>query len=438
MEAVKKNVLSHYKAKALTALFALFTVAATSTAQPHAVLIRPTAVFDGHLLHPGWEVLVQEGRIIAAGPKIITPSEVEIITLLGDTLLPGLIDSHVHLFLHPYSDTSWNEQVLHEPVALRTASAVAAARATLMAGFTTVRDLGTEGAGNADQGLKVAIEQQIVPGPRYLSANRAIVATGSYGPRGYAFDVPQGAEEASGEGVTNAARHQMGEGADVVKLYADYRIYTMTPREKPSANPNASTPTLTVAEMAGAVAVAHDAGRRVAAHAQSAEGMRRAVLAGVDTLEHGDEGTPAIFQLMKSRGTFLCPTLAATEAIARYRGWNGQAPEPPSIIAKRKTLAAAIKAGVKLCAGGDTGVFAHGENAREEELMVEWGGLSPAAVLKIATEGNAEALGLSDRIGRIKPGYAADLIAVAGDPTRDIHALRTIKLVIKNGDIERQ
>ncbi|WP_174292848.1 amidohydrolase family protein, partial [Sphingomonas bacterium] len=159
---------------------------------------------------------------------------------------------------------------------------------------------------------------------------------------------------------------------------------------------------------------------------------------GVDTVEHGDEGTPAVFALMKARGTFLCPTLAATEAITRYRGWNGQAPEPPTITAKRASFVGAIKAGVKLCAGGDTGVFSHGDNAREEELMVAWGGLTPAAVLTIATQGNAEALGLADRIGRVQPGYAADLVAVAGDPTRDIHALRAVRLVMKAGAVVRR
>ena len=402
--------------------------AQTAPAPPalHPLLLRPDRVFDGAAMHPGWSVLVEGERIVAAGPDVAAPAGAETVALPGTTLMPGLIDAHVHLFLHPYDETSWNDQVLKEPLSLRVARAVAAAKATLLAGFTTVRDLGTEGAGDADAGLKLAIERGVVPGPRILSANRAIVATGAYGPKGYAFAVPQGAEEASGAGVVEAARRQMGEGAEVVKLYADYHW---------QGNAR-STATFTVAEMRGAVEAAHDAGRKVAAHAGTAEGMRRAVEAGVDTIEHGDEGTAAVFRFMKAKGVAYCPTLAATDAIQRYRGWRGNVPEPAAIEVKRASFAAAVASGVTLCAGGDTGVFTHGRNAREEELMVAWG-LPASKVLQIATSGNAAVLGLGDRLGAVRPGLLADLVAVAGDPSRDIAALEQVRLVMKGGVVVR-
>ncbi|MBX9860204.1 MAG: amidohydrolase family protein [Sphingomonas sp.] len=400
---------------------------ARSQAASRPILLVPDAVFDGRdgQRHAGWRVLVRGEMIIAVGPDIVAPADAKTIALPGTTLLPGLIDAHVHLFLHPYNEAPWNDQVLKEPLALRTVRAAANARATLMAGFTTVRDLGTEGAGYADVGLKAAIAQGIVPGPRMLVATRALVATGSYGPKGFdpGFDVPQGAEEADGPALVAAARRQIGRGADVVKLYADYRWGPGEP----------SRPTFSSDEIRAVVDAAHAAGRKVAAHASSVEGMRRATLAGVDTIEHGDGGTPEIFALMKARGVALCPTLAAGDAIERYRGWNGLAPEPTSIIAKRASFAAARAAGVTLCVGGDTGVFSHGANARELELMMAWG-MSPADVLMAATSGNAAVLGVDDRVGSIRPGMLADLVAVRGNPLSDTGVLRSIDLVVKGGE----
>lgn len=407
---------------------AAIPVAARSQAVSRPILLVPDAVFDGRdgQRHPGWRVLVRGEVIVAVGPDISTPADAETVTLPGTTLMPGLIDAHVHLFLHPYNETSWNDQVLKEPLALRTVRAAANARATLMAGFTTVRDLGTEGAGYADVGLKAAIAQGIVPGPRMLVATRALVATGSYGPKGFdpGFDVPQGAEEADGPALVAAARRQIGRGADVVKLYADYRWGPGEP----------SRPTFSADEIRAVVDAAHAAGRKVAAHASSVEGMRRATLAGVDTIEHGDGGTREIFALMKARGVALCPTLAAGDAIERYRGWNGLAPEPASISAKRASFAAARAAGVTMCVGGDTGVFAHGSNARELELMVA-AGMSPADVLVAATRDNAAVLGVGDRVGAIRPGLLADLVAVGGNPLRDIGAVRTVTMVMKGGAV---
>jgi imidazolonepropionase-like amidohydrolase len=396
-----------------------------------AFLLRPAAVFDGKELHQNWSVLVRGDKIAAAGPATgIIASDAQIISLPNETLIPGLIEGHSHMFLHPYNETTWNDQITNESISFRTAAAVAHARATLLAGFTTTRDLGTEGAGYGDVGLKKAINQGVVPGPRMIVVTRAIVAAGSYGPKlSTELAVPQGGEEVSGiDQIVRATREQIGKGADWVKLYADYRWNAGEP----------SRPTFSEEEMAAAVKVAHDAGRSVAAHATTAEGMRRAILAGVDTVEHGDEGTPEVFQLMKEHNVAFCPTVAAGDAIMQYQGWKkGIDPEPERIRAKHKSMKAARDAGVTFAMGGDVGVFAHGDNAREMELLVHEYGFTPLEVLRQATSGNAAIFHLADR-GNIRPGELADLVAVAGDPTQDVSVVRRIRLVMKGGVIYRQ
>ncbi|QAY75467.1 amidohydrolase family protein [Sphingosinicella sp. BN140058] len=409
----------------LALLLACFLFAGHAAAAEPVLLLRPARVFDGLApgAHEGWAVLVRGDRIVAAGPDLAAPAGVRVIDLPGTTLMPGMIEGHSHLFLHPYNEASWDDQVLKEPSALRTARAVNHARATLMAGFTTVRDLGTEGAGYADVGLKQAIEQGIVPGPRMLVATRALVASGSYGPKsGDPLLAAQGAEEADGDALVAAARRQIGAGAEVVKLYGDYRW-------RPGED---SRPTYSEAEIAAVVEAARAAGRPVAVHASTPEGMRRAILGGASTIEHGNGGTPEIFRLMKEKGVALCPTLAATDATSRYRGWNGAAPEPPAVAEKKKSFAAALAAGTPICMGGDVGVYAHGDNAREMELMAAWG-MRPADVLIAATGGNARIFGLADRLGAVRPGLLADLIAVEGDPTREIGAVRRVRMVMKGG-----
>jgi imidazolonepropionase-like amidohydrolase len=416
----------------ILALALALALAAPTAVQPgNAILLHPAQVFDGvnPRPHPGWSVLVEGDRIAAVGPNIATPEGAKIIELPGTTLMPGLIEGQSHLFLHPYNETLWDDQVLHEPLALRTARAVVHAEKTLDAGFTTERDLGTEGAGYADVGLEEAIDEGIVPGPRLMVATRAIVARGAYGPKGFepGVAIPQGAQEVGGvDEMIKAVRDQIAGGADIIKFYADYHWGKGEP----------SRPTLSQAELNAGVAAAHDAGRLVAVHATTAEGMRRAVLAGADTIEHGYGGTAEIFKMMADRGVGYCPTLGASEAYARYfQNWNGQEPAPESVQKARHAFQLAMKAGVPICMGGDVGVFPHGENWLEMEAM-QRAGMSPAQVLISATSRNAKILQLTDR-GELKPGLLADLVAVDGDPTKDVSAIEHVRLVIKGGEVVR-
>lgn len=371
--------------------------------------------------HEGWAVLVVGDRIQAVGPRaqVTAPADAKTVDLPGTTLIPGMIEGHGHELLHPYNETSWNDQVLTEPLALRIARATNHVRAELMAGFTAERDLGTEGAAYSDVGLKLAINQGIIPGPRMQVATRAIVATGSYGPKADATAniatewvdmMPVGAEEADGvDGISKVVRDQIKHGADWIKFYADYRW-----------GPNGEAkPLFTQDEMNLIVSIASTSGRPVAAHATTAEGMKRAALAGVQTIEHGDGGTPEVFKLMAERGICYVPTVSVGNRN------------------KRETIGMAVAAGVMICSGADAGPLAHGDNAKEIEGMVG-DGLSPVAALKAATVNDARMMHWDDRIGAIKQGLLADLVAVNGDPTKDINALSSVKFVMKGGVVYKQ
>jgi imidazolonepropionase-like amidohydrolase len=406
-------------------LFVLLLFALSAFGQ---ILLKPARVFDGEALHEGWVVRVNGDRIEAAGPAAgIETGTAKVIDLPGATLLPGLVEGHSHILLHAYNETTWNDQVEREGLALRAARAVNHLRSTLLAGFTTVRDLGTEGAGYADVELKQAVAQGIVPGPRVLASTRAIVATGSYGPKGFVpeWHIPQGAEETSGPDIVRVVRDQIAHGADWIKLYGDYRWGPLP----------GSHPTFLEEEMKSAVEAAHSAGVPVAVHAGTPEGMRRAILAGVDTIEHGDGGTPEVFHLMAERHVALCPTLAAGYSTAQYAGWKKGTPEPASIARKRASFKAALDAGVTILSGSDVGVFNHGENALEIELMAAYG-MSNVDALKAATSVAGQVLHMN--IGRVAPGLYADLIAVEGDPTGDIAALRRVRFVMKAGTVYKQ
>lgn len=397
------------------------------SAQDTLTLLKPARVFDGEILHENWQVFVRNKKIEAVGEKLNIPANTEIISLPNTTLLPGLIEGHSHLLLHPYNEVSWDDQVLKESHAERIIRAALHAQKTLLAGFTTVRDLGTEGSGYDDVGLKQSIEKGIIPGPRMIVAGRALVATGSYGPKGFhaEISVPQGAEEADGiDNLSKAVRTQIGKGADVIKIYADYRWGLMKEAQ----------PTFLESEIRLVVDIAKSSGRDVVAHSSTPEGMKRAIMAGVKTIEHGDGATSEVFRLMKEKNVCYCPTIAAGDATSQYKGWKkGTEPEPERIQQKRKSFKMALDEGVQICMGGDVGVFPHGENVREMELMAEYG-MKPQEVLRSATSVNADFFRLKN-LGKIKSGYLADIIAVEGNPVLNISDLRKVKFVMKDGII---
>jgi imidazolonepropionase-like amidohydrolase len=393
------------------------------------LLLTGAKVLDpaGRTLLEGYHVLIAGDGIAKVAPaaEVTASAAARSFDLSGLTLVPGLIDAHSHLLLYPYDETSWNDQVLKESLELRTVRAVAAAKAALEAGFTTLRDMGTAGAGYADVALRDAIAKGIVPGPRVFASTRALVATGCYGPMGFdpRWDVPKGAQVADGvDGVRKAVRQQIAAGADWIKVYADYR-------RKPGAR---STPTYSQEELNAIVDEARSAGLPVAAHATINEAIRRSVLAGVASVEHGSNASEEALTLMREHEVVLCPTLAASEAIARYAGWEPGTPDPPRIKRSKEMFARALKSGVTIACGSDVGVFAHGDNVRELELMVAYG-MSPGQALRAATITAAQVLDRQDDLGRIAKGYLADVVAIRGNPLEDPSSLRNVVMVLKDG-----
>ncbi len=393
-------------------------------------ILTATHIFDGKDIVKNKAIVVEEDLItnVIDKEEVYKWTNYKVLDFPDHTLMPGMIEGHSHLLLHPYDETSWNDQVLKESIAERSIRAAIHAKSTLLSGFTTTRDLGAEGAGYADVGVKQSIDKGVIPGPRMIVAGPAIVATGSYGPKGFAdhVKVPLGANEADGiDDLISEVRTQIGNGADIIKVYADYRWGPY----------GQAMPTFTINELKLIVDIASSSGRQVAAHAATAEGMRRAVLAGVSSIEHGDAGTSEVFQLMKEHKVALCPTLAAGDAIMQYRGWKkGEDADPVRIKKKKTSFALALKSGVRILAGGDVGVFSHGDNVRELEMMVEYG-MKTEDVLIAATSGNADIMEIEKQVGSLSKGLKADIIAVEGAPQKSISNLRKVNFVMKDGKI---
>ena len=385
-------------------------------------------LFDGEKMWTGKAVLVKGNKIMAIVEKSSPiPSGAKVLDFKNATLLPGLIEGHAHLFLYPYNITDWDTQVLKETDALRSIRASVHAKNTLMAGFTSVRDLGTEGAGYADVSLKKAILDKIIEGPRMLVAGRAIVSTGSYGPKGYDNDqkIMLGAEPADGNDLVRVVRDQIWQGADFIKIYADYRWGLM----------GEDRPTFTLDELKLINEVTTSSGRVMVCHAKSKEAIRRSVLAGAVTIEHGDFLDEEIGKLMKEHQVIFMPTIAAVDKITQYRGWKkGIDPDPENVVRKKLSFKAALASGVTIGMGGDVGVFPHGDNVMEMELMAEYG-MPNLDILKAATSVNARAMNWQDKLGHIKEGFLADLVVVKGNPLENISQIREVKFVMKDGVI---
>jgi imidazolonepropionase-like amidohydrolase len=424
----------------LIVAFTLASPALSQTTPPAVTVIRAGVLIDGKSDQPRRDqvVVIRGNRIEsvsdAAAAKI--PAGASTIDLSRATVLPGLIDSHTHIFLQGEDPAQggYDANILKYPLALRAARATVAARRALEQGFTTLRDLETEGAGYGDVGIKEAIEGGYIPGPRLLVVTRAISTTGGYNLEGYApeLDMPKGAQLIDGPvEARKAAREQLSHGADWLKVYMTHRSWVGKNGEL------ISQPTLTVEELKAIVDEAHGWGRKVACHAYNGIGLQRALDGGCDSLEHGLEITDAQIAQMVKQGTWYCATLAAY-----YHDWAPA--DTPNGRRDRKRVSThgvsfqkALKAGVKIVFGTDMGGILWTEPmAQEFPRMAEFG-MAPMEIIKSATSRAAEMLDMTGQIGVVAPGAYADIVALNGDPLRDINMLGAVTFVMKDGGVFR-
>jgi len=401
---------------------------------PHAIVLHAARLLDiesGRITKPG-EVLVQGERIVEVGTKVAHPAGAETIDLGDSTLLPGLIDAHVHLFLHPGAE---DLQTVEESVPQRTIMAVLAARADLMAGFTAERDLGTEGAGSADTAVRNAIDQGLVLGPRLRISGNAIDILGGHedanrfnpaqhvlSNASYANNIPE---------LVTAIREQLKEGADFIKIYE-------TGPDIVRDGHFSTVYQYTEAELKAAVEEAARSGKRVAVHATGEPGTLYAARAGVVSIDHANQLSDETMRIMREKQIFAVPTFTIWEYFSEHADSPEQRAHDRQMLdlhglELRKQLAA----GVPMAIGSDVGPFPHGTQARELELMVKYG-MSPLAALQADLLNGAKLLGWQGQIGELKPGYFADVIAVPGDPSQDITALQRVSFVMKGGVVYRK
>ena len=413
-------------------------VVASPAAAPRAIVVTAAAMIDGVADRPraNVAVVIRGERIVAIldqGSREI-PADAERIDLGSATLLPGLIDTHTHLFLQGEDPTQggYDIQLLKHPLSYRVARAVVAARRALEQGFTTLRDVETEGAGYGDIGIKQAIEDGIIPGPRLFVSTVSISTTGGYPLEGYApeIQVPKGAQLIDGPvEARKAAREQLDKGADWIKVYMTHRSWVGRDGRL------VSQPTLTLEELKAVVDETHGWGRKVACHAYSGIGLQRALDGGCDSIEHGLELSDAQIGQMLKQGTWYVPTLAVY-----YTDWD-----PANTATGRRdrlraalhgvSFAKALKAGVKIAFGTDVGGFSWSQPIAQEFAREVEFGMTPMQAIQSATSRAAELLGMSGDIGVIAPGAYADLMAVRGDPLRGVAALEQVAFVMKNGRI---
>ena len=417
-------------------LFCQVAFAAGSAPPPSAVtVIRAGVLIDGLSGAPRTnQLIVIRGNRIESVGAAAAPAGAKVIDLSSATVLPGLIDAHTHVFLQGEepAEGGYDAQLLKQPLAYRAARATVAARRALEQGFTTIRDVETEGAGYGDVGIKRAIEEGHIPGPRMFVSTRAISSTGGYNLEGYApeITVPKGAQLIDGPvEARKAAREQLEHGADWIKVYMTHRSWI-------DATGNLfSQPTLTVEELKAIVDEVHGWGRKVACHAYSGPGLRRALDGGCDSIEHGLELDDAAVAQMLKQGTWLCATLAPY-----YKLWAPEGTPEGQRDRKRAELHGpsfrrAVQAGVKIAFGSDVGGFSWSEPiAQEFPRMVEFG-MTAMQAIQSATSRAAEMLGMKGQLGVIAPGAYADIVAVSGDPLKDVRVLEKIGFVMKDGTV---